>query len=161
MRCLIIDDDESPRMLIARLILRSGHACMAVDGPKAAMAAMAAERFDIAIVDMEMPDGGGVPMIGRLRQVDPQLRILVVSGYDDRRHVMAALDAGADGYLVKDEVADALGASLQSVRAGHTPLSPRVASIMLRQMRKTRSIADGTGPQAVLGRVPGTDPEER
>jgi DNA-binding NarL/FixJ family response regulator len=149
MRCLIIDDDESPRMMMARLILRSGHACMAVDGPKAALAAMASERFDIAIVDMEMPDGGGVPMIANLRQIDPQLRILVVSGYDDRRHVIAALDAGADGYLVKDEVPESLGTSLQSVRAGHTPLSPRVASIMLKQMRKDRPVANGTGPVPV------------
>ena len=149
MRCLIIDDDESPRMLMARLILRSGHACMAVDGPKAAVAALAAERFDIAIVDMEMPDGGGVPTIASLRQIDPQLRILVVSGYDDRRHVMAALDAGADGYLVKDEVAESLGSSLQSVRAGHTPLSPRVAAIMVRQLRKDRPVASGTGPVPV------------
>jgi DNA-binding NarL/FixJ family response regulator len=149
MRCLIIDDDESPRMLMARLILRTGHACMAVDGPKAALSAMTAERFDIAIVDMEMPDGGGVPMIGNLKQIDPQMRVLVVSGYDDRRHVMAALDAGADGYLVKDEVPEALGPSLQSVRAGHTPLSPRVAAIMVRQLRKERPVASGAGPVTV------------
>lgn len=50
---------------------------------------------------------------------------------------MDALEAGADGYLVKDEIADSLISSLQSVRAGYTPLSPRVAAIMLRQLRKT------------------------
>jgi len=154
MRCLIIDDDESPRSLMARLILRSGHAAMAVDGPKAALEAMSRERFDIAIVDMEMPEGSGPTLIGNLRQVDPELRVLVVSGYDDRRHVLAALDAGADGYLVKDEMPDALTASLQSVRAGHTPLSPRVASIMLRQLRKDRPrvVAAGTEPLSI-GRV--------
>ena len=114
MRCLVIDDDVSPRELIERLIRRSGHRVTAVGTDFAAVRAMATQKFDVAIVDMEMPGKGGPATIEALREYDPQLRVLVVSGYDDRRRVLAALDAGADGYIVKDEVHESLLSSLQS-----------------------------------------------
>jgi len=137
MRCLVIDDDPSPRQLLERLIRRAGYSVTAVGTDFAAVRAMATHRFDVAIVDMEMPGKDGPATIEALREYDPDLRVLVVSGHDDRRRVLAALEAGADGYIVKDEVVEALLPALQSVRAGHTPLSPRVATIMLRQLRKT------------------------
>lgn len=137
MRCLIIDDDESPRTLIENLITRAGHHATAVPDGDAGLTAMATEAFDIAIVDLELPGRTGAQTIASLRALNPHLRILVVSGYDDRRHVMDALEAGADGYLLKDEVVGSLFGSLQDVRAGYTPLSSRVAAIMLRQLRKS------------------------
>ncbi|HUH04138.1 MAG TPA: response regulator [Kofleriaceae bacterium] len=136
MRCLIIDDDESPRRLLTRLIERSGHSAVAVRDGRAAEEEMHRQAFDVAIVDLELGGESGTAAIGALRQINPHLRVLVVSGYDDRRHVLAALEAGADGYIVKDEVSESLTSSLQSVRAGYTPLSPRVAAVMLRQLRK-------------------------
>lgn len=154
MRVLVIDDDPSPRDLIERLIRRAGHRVTAVGTDFAAVRAMATERFDVAIVDMEMPGKDGPAMIEALREYDPDLRILVVSGYDDRRRVLAALDAGADGYLVKDEVVEALSSALQSVRAGHTPLSPRVATIMLRQLRKAAQRPSSNGAEIAKIRAP-------
>ncbi len=138
MRCLIVDDDENPRVLMERLIGTAGHRVMAVSELEQAIAAIAQEHFDIAIVDMEMPDAAGDTVITKLRELRPEIRILVVSGYSDRRHVLAAFDAGADGYLLKDEVGESLSESLQEVRAGHTPISARVANVVVRQLRFRR-----------------------
>jgi DNA-binding NarL/FixJ family response regulator len=135
MRCLIIDDDASPRRLMEHLVTRAGHQVASVSSGSAGIAAVGVSSFDVAIIDMEMPGRGGPDTITALRAIDPHLRVLVVSGHDDRRHVMAAFEAGADGYIVKDEIGESLTESLQSVRAGHSPLSPRVAAIMLRQLR--------------------------
>lgn len=99
--------------------------------------AAAAHSYDVAIVDMEMPGMDGAALITELRRMVPGLRILVVSGYGDRRHVMAAIEAGADGYILKDEISESLPGSLQDVRAGYTPLSPRVAAVMLSRLRQT------------------------
>jgi DNA-binding NarL/FixJ family response regulator len=136
-RCLIIDDDESPRTLMERLLTRAGHrtACCAnaMDGLEAA----AQGTYDVAIVDMEMPGMDGAALITELRRMVPAIRILVVSGYGDRRHVMAAIEAGADGYILKDELSESLPGSLQDVRAGYTPLSPRVAAVMLSRLRQS------------------------
>jgi DNA-binding NarL/FixJ family response regulator len=152
MRCLILDDDETPRVLMERLISRAGHKATAVAEFARALERVAAEEFDVAIVDMEMPDTSGETAIAELRRIRPSLRILVVSGHSDRRHVLAAFDAGADGYILKDELGDSLPNSLQDVRAGNVPLSPRVAAVVVRQLR-FRRFAEGSGVQIALGRV--------
>lgn len=144
---------------MTKLILRAGHQATAVNCGRAAIETLRAQSFDVAIVDMEMPGRNGPATIGGLRALDPALRVLVVSGHDDRHHVLAALEAGADGYLVKDEVSESLAESLQTVRAGYTPLSPRVAAIMLRQLRKQ---LDRPPIEArAVGRIRRSDPKSR
>ena len=146
MRCLILDDDESPRVLMERLITSAGHRAIAVGRFSAAIDAVERHVFDVAIIDMEMPDTSGETAITALRQLRPDLGILVVSGYSDRRHVLAAFDAGADGYILKDDLGESLSASLQDIRAGNTPISPRVAAVVVRQLR-FRRFAEGSGVQ--------------
>jgi DNA-binding NarL/FixJ family response regulator len=136
-RCLIIDDDESPRTLMERLLQRAGYLATTCASAMEGLAAAAQAHYDVAIVDMEMPGMDGAGVITELRRMAPGLRILVVSGYGDRRHVMAAIEAGADGYILKDELSESLPGSLQDVRAGYTPLSPRVATLMLSRLRQT------------------------
>jgi DNA-binding NarL/FixJ family response regulator len=154
-RCLIIDDDDSPRTLMERLVTRAGHRATGCSSPMAGIQAATLAPYDIAIVDMEMPGMDGAALIGELRRVMPEIRILVVSGYGDRNHVMAAIEAGADGYILKDELSESLAGSLQEVRAGHTPLSPRVARLMLARLRQTlNSKSVGTGPQAAIRDTP-------
>ena len=87
MRCLILDDDENPRVLMERLIKRSGHRATTAAQFHHAMSLIEEEEFDVAIVDMEMPDTSGETAIAALRKKRPELRILVVSGFSDRRHV--------------------------------------------------------------------------
>ncbi|HET6611797.1 MAG TPA: response regulator transcription factor [Kofleriaceae bacterium] len=151
MRCLIVDDDESPRELLSLLITRSGHEAMAVASAGSALTALEERDFDVAIVDMEMPGAGGATTITTLRSRDPNLRVLVVSGHDDPGRVLAAFEAGADGYLLKDELSSALCASLHEVRAGLAPLSPRVAAIVLRELRRAR--ASGAPAATALARL--------
>src|SRR5262245_11176180 len=114
-----------------RLVTRAGHRVTTCASGMAGIQAATIEAYDIAIVDMEMPGMNGAALISELRRVVPEIRVLVVSGYGDRNHVMSAIEAGADGYILKDELTESLAGSLQEVRAGHTPLSPRVARLML------------------------------
>ena len=154
-RCLIIDDDESPRVLIEKLVTHAGHRATGCGTPRAGIEAATQNAYDVAIVDMEMPGMDGASLIGELRRVTPEIRVLVVSGYGDRNHVMAAFEAGADGYLLKDELSEALTGSLQDVRAGNSPLSPRVARLMLTRLRQTlgtRAVASTPTPIARLKR---------
>ncbi len=122
-----------------RLVTGAGHRVRAVNSGDEALRAVEADAFDVAVVDLEMPGMSGAATITKLRLAAPSLRVLVVSGYDDRRHVLEAFEAGADGYLLKDELADSLTRSLQEVRAGGAPLSARVAAIVLRQFRRASS----------------------
>lgn len=120
-----------------RLLARAGYRAMSCASAMEGLEAAAQGPYDVAIVDMEMPGMDGAALITELRRMVPGIRILVVSGYGDRRHVMAAIEAGADGYILKDEISESLPGSLQDVRAGYTPLSPRVAALMLSRLRQT------------------------
>jgi len=134
------------------LVTRSGHRATAVDSAHAGVLALKKSDFDVVLVDMEMPQHGGPATITFLKSKFPQLPILVVSGYDDPKHVMAALEAGADGYLVKDDLNESLAECLQNVRAGQAPLSPKIASIVVRKLRKTLRDTAPDG-HAAIGRV--------
>ena len=142
MRCLVVDDDDSPRELIVRVLRRAGHKVAGAPDMIAAREYLEGEDVDVVLLDLEMPGTRGAAAIAAVREVCPAARILVVSGHDDPRHVLAALEGGADGYLLKDELGESLTDALQAVRAGHSPLSPRVAAVMLRRLREKPAAAE-------------------
>jgi DNA-binding NarL/FixJ family response regulator len=150
MRCLVVDDDDSPRELIVRVLRRAGHRVSGAPNMAAAREFLGGEDVDVVLLDLEMPGTRGAAAIAAVRELCPGTRVLVVSGHDDPRHVIAALEGGADGYLLKDELSESLSDALQAVRAGHSPLSPRVAAVMLRRMREK---PPGEPDKGKLGRI--------
>ncbi|MCG8423267.1 MAG: response regulator transcription factor [Proteobacteria bacterium] len=134
MRCLVIDDDESPRALVAAVLRRHGHESAGVENGDQAIAAMDSGEFDFAIVDMELPGTDGATLTAELRGRYPDLKVLIVSGHDDRRYILSALEAGANGYLLKDDVGEFLPAALHDIEAGFTLLSPRIHTGTLRKL---------------------------
>jgi DNA-binding NarL/FixJ family response regulator len=149
MRCLIVDDDASPRELMARMLGGAGHRVTAAADLEGAREALLTGGIDVVLLDLELPGVRGADAIAAVRALSPSSRVLVVSGHDDPRRVLGAIDAGADGYLLKDELGEALAGALQAVRAGHAPLSPRVAALVLRRMRRQGS----QPPAAAVGRL--------
>jgi DNA-binding NarL/FixJ family response regulator len=135
MRCLVIDDDPRDRELVERMVGKAGHHASTVADADAAVALAKNEVFDIALVDLGMPNGDGVDTLRRLRSEFPDLRLLVVSGFDDRQHVLGAVGAGADGYVLKSEIGDRLPLALTEVAAGGGPMSARIAHFVLEELR--------------------------
>lgn len=135
MRCLVVDDDPQDRELVERMVGRAGHESSCVDDGARAVALARAERFDVALVDLGMPGMDGVAVLRALRTACPELRLLVLSGFDDRPHVLDAVSAGADGYLLKSEIGERLDAALREVLAGGGPMSARIATYVLEALR--------------------------
>lgn len=171
MRCLVIDDDLEDRFLVERMLRRYGYRPTCVSSGAAAIAALGESRFDIALVDLQMEGMSGAETLRALREMDGKMRLLVVSGCDDREHVLEALEAGADGYLLKDELGERLQFALQDIIAGKCPLSSTIAGAVVRQatgragadgtratLRRPRKLADTSG-ELILGGVtlPKTD----
>ena len=86
---------------------------------------------DVVIMDMVMPEGGGVGAIEALRKSRPEVRVLVLSSYIDDAQVFAAIQAGAAGYLLKDVEPDALAQAIRDVHAGQAVLHPEAASRLM------------------------------
>jgi DNA-binding NarL/FixJ family response regulator len=87
---------------------------------------------DIALVDLNLPDGSGIELIPLVRALRSESYAIVTTIYDDDAHVFPALRAGAQGYLLKDESQEDLVRQLRSILRGELPLSPSVARAVLR-----------------------------
>lgn len=86
---------------------------------------------DLALIDIGLPDGSGIDLIGELNREHPQLMSIVTSVFDDDTHLFAALGAGASGYLLKDQSRHDLTSMLQRIAEGQPPLSPAIARRLL------------------------------
>jgi len=97
-----------------------------------ARAAVAAQSSDVALIDLNLPDGFGVSLISELNQLSPDIFTVVATIYDDDQHVFPALRAGAHGYLLKEQSQELLAVLLRGIVSGEPPLSPSIARKMLR-----------------------------
>ncbi len=101
---------------------------IAMDGQQALDLALDL-RPDVVVLDMEMPRLSGLDTTQRLTEQAPEIAILMLSAYDDDDYVVGALDAGAAGYLAKDETLGAIAEAIHAVGTGQTGwLSRRIAA---------------------------------
>lgn len=95
------------------------------------------EKFDLALVDLRLPDGSGLEVLRRFRGVSPQTRCVVVTALGDDSHLVAALAAGAVGYLLKDEPDERITRQLANIVHGLPAISPSIASRIMRHFELT------------------------
>ena len=96
-----------------------------------ALARVAERPFDLALIDLGLPDGSGIDVVGALRHHQPRAVPVVVTIYDDDDHLFPALQAGAFGYLLKEQPQETLIAQLLRMTQGEPPLSPPIARRVL------------------------------
>ena len=132
-RVLIVDDHPILRHGIAQLVGREPdfEPCAEAGSIDEAMAWLAEQSADVAIVDLSLEEQSGMELIRRVRVRYPKLQCLVLSMHDERLHAERALRAGARGYLMKQEATRKIVAALRQVRAGRIYLSDTVSSEIL------------------------------
>ena len=86
-----------------------------------------AVKFDLALIDLGLPDGSGVDVVTRLRDIQPDAQSVVVTIHDDDEHLFPALQAGAFGYILKEQARELIIEQLQRISQGEPPLSPSIA----------------------------------
>lgn len=119
-RILIVDDHPVVLEGLAQLINREDDllVCAAAGNAKEALEAIGKHAIDLAIVDMLLEDTTGVQVTEKLRSQSPNLNILILSMSDEPRYIRRAFQAGARGYITKEEVADGIVAAIRRVRDG-------------------------------------------
>ena len=129
-RVLVVDDHSLLRTGVANIINQEPG--LEVVGEAAngreAIAAFERHRPDVVLMDLRMPEMEGVEAIRRIREIDPQARVVVLTTYDADEDIARALQAGAKAYILKDIAADALVACVRDVLAGKTYLAPAAAA---------------------------------
>jgi DNA-binding NarL/FixJ family response regulator len=131
---LVLEDLPDSRAWLVE-VMRQAFPAMSVSeaGTLAeARALVQVQRPDIALIDLNLPDGFGVSLIGELHRLSPAIYTVVATIYDDDQHVFPALRAGAHGYLLKEQSQELLANLLRGLVSGEPPLSPAIARKMLR-----------------------------
>ena len=92
-----------------------------------ALAQVSAQKFDLALIDLGLPDGSGVDVVSGLRESQPEALSVIVTIHDDDEHLFPALQAGAYGYILKEQSRELITEQLQRISQGEPPLSPSIA----------------------------------
>jgi EAL domain-containing protein (putative c-di-GMP-specific phosphodiesterase class I)/CheY-like chemotaxis protein len=135
-KVLIADDSEAIRALLAEAIKAdpSLELVGAAGDAKEAIELALRHQPNVALLDVEMPGGGGPRAAREIRVCCPDIRVVALSGHDDRTSVLEMVRAGAAGYLVKNgRVKEIIGAIHRAV-AGQAGLSPEVATQVLDEL---------------------------
>ena len=156
LRVVIADDQRVVREgLLLMLDLLDGIEVVgsASDGEEA-LALASRHRPDVVLMDLRMPRVDGVEATRRLAASDPDVGVVVLTTYADDENVIAALQAGARGYLTKDAGADQIRAAIEGVAAGEAALDPTV------QRHLVEAVANGEADRAVAELPDGLTPRE-
>jgi len=92
-----------------------------------ALGLVSALKFDLALVVLGLPDGSGVDVVAALREHQPECQSVVVTIHDDDEHLFPALQAGAFGYVLKEQARELIAEQLSRMSQGEPPLSPSIA----------------------------------
>jgi DNA-binding NarL/FixJ family response regulator len=96
---------------------------------------------DVVLMDLEMPVLDGIEATRRIRAAHPEVAVVVLTSFSDRERILAALDAGAAGYLLKDAEPAELAKAIEAAARGDAPLDPKAARALL-SARRTPSEAE-------------------
>ena len=136
-RVYLLDDHEIVRRGIRELLEADGDIVVVGESGSALEAArrIPALRPDVAILDGRLPDGSGVDVCREVRSVDPGIKGLILTSYDDDEALFAAIMAGASGYLLKQVRGNDFVAGVRRVASGQSLLDPALTAQVLERIR--------------------------
>ncbi len=135
-RVFVVDDHPIVRQGIALLIDQEPdlEVCGEAEEAESALAAIAASRPDVVVLDISLPGPDGIDFLKTLRATDPALPVLVLSMHDESVYAERAIRAGANGYIMKQEATENVLVALRRILRHEMYVSDRMASAMLRQL---------------------------
>ncbi|HZK31933.1 MAG TPA: response regulator transcription factor [Corynebacterium sp.] len=114
---------------------------------------------DVVLMDVQMPRVDGIAATRALLAEDREVKVIMLTTFDDREFVRGAIEAGASGFLLKDAEPEELLAAVRTVAAGDAVLAPRITARVLRELRAPDpparlSVAEGPGQRALAELTP-------
>ena len=148
-RILVVEDDEPTRERLVRAIAAYPEEIELADAVGTCGDALRVLRRDppeVLLVDLDLPDGHGIDLIRAARALSADTQSMVVTVFGDEKSVLGAIEAGARGYLLKDESEEGVGVAILQLLAGGSPITPAIAQhLILRFQERAPAVGpDGT-----------------
>ena len=136
-RVVVVEDDPDTRQFLDSCVKDQTQFALAgsFSSLQPARAWFTQHEADLLLVDLGLPDGSGLQLMREVQQRWPQCDMLVVSMFGDEENVVASIEAGAVGYVHKDDEAADIAQTLLAVKQGASPISPMIARHLLRRMQ--------------------------
>lgn len=145
---LLVEDDPPIRERLATALAAQGDCAVTTASTlQQARNFLLGQRPDLIVSDLRLPDGLAVDLLAEARERYPQVEILVISVLGDETTILAAIAAGASGYLLKDALPEDIHATALEVLSGGSPISPSIARFIVRRMRQQGA---DTGAEAAI-----------
>lgn len=137
LRVALVEDDAAFQEAFRTALAGAPDLAMAGVAATAAeaRAMLAGAPADVLVVDLGLPDGSGIDIIGEANTLWPGCAIMVATTFADERHVIASIEAGASGYLLKDSPLPTIAQDIRVLHGGGSPISPRIARQVLMRFR--------------------------
>ena len=134
----IVEDNDQLRGTLARVLNRAeGFRCLAqYPSAEAALEGLPAEPPNVVLMDINLPGLNGVECVRRLKQLVPDLQVIMLTVYEDTENIFNALAAGATGYLLKRTPRDELLAAIRDVLQGGSPMTTHIARKVVQSFQK-------------------------
>lgn len=135
---LIVEDEPMARQRLATVLVQHPKFTLsAVVGTCAeARAALAVTLPRVLLVDLGLPDGDGIELIREVATRGQEVDVMVITVFGDEKHVLAALQAGATGYLLKDSTSHDISEAVLQLINGGSPISPSIARHLLKRFHQ-------------------------
>ncbi len=136
-RVVVIEDDSVTRKALCLSIEAEPTLVLAAafDSVQPALTWMAGAGMDVLLTDLGLPDGSGIEVIRACRQLHPHCDIMVLTMSAQEEDVLASIEAGASGYLLKGAHKSDIARSVLTLREGGAPMSPGIARMVLERIR--------------------------
>jgi DNA-binding NarL/FixJ family response regulator len=167
-RVLLVDDQALLRESFRRLLELQGQRLRVVGTAGDGLEAVATvERLarqgqapQVVLMDVRMPRLDGVEATRQIQARWPEVRVMMLTTFDDEEYIIEGLRAGATGYLLKDTSADQLVQAIESVHRGESPLQPSVAAKLVARFTRVPETADPAVPAASVAAYHVTGPAD-
>ena len=134
---MIVEDD--PAFLTRFCKIVASDAALALFGAVTDLASarqvMSKSAPDVLLTDLGLPDGNGIDLIRETSHRYPGTDIMVITVFGDEEHVLAAIEAGATGYILKDSIPEEFVELIKQLRAGGSPITPIIARQLLKRFK--------------------------
>ncbi len=136
-RVLLVDDHPIVRQGVRSVL--ANHPDIEVvgeaDSATTLFASLETARPNVILLDIRMPGPNGIEITQRLKREHPEIKVIVLSTYDEDEFLLGALRAGAEGYLLKSASAQVLASAIRQVGQGERLLSPQLVSKLMREFQ--------------------------
>ena len=139
----IVEDNATVRSSLEQVISETpGFECVCTcPDAEHALRKIPKAKPDVIIMDIELPKVSGIECTARLKRLLPESRILILTVYKDHDQIFKALEAGANGYLLKRSSPEEIIRAIQDVKDGGAPMSAEIANMVVRSFHKRGSAA--------------------